>query len=366
MAFIFQEMNHMDLKDLGWKDFFQEQMDSLELEGVFPGRVARTGPGILGLLTEEGEIEARVSGRLKQKSVSSSELPGIGDWVLYKPLETGNMVFLVLERTSKISRKVPGKGLEEQLIAANVDLIFVVMGLDDDFNLRRLERYLTMISGSGASPAVLLNKSDLVNEDDKRVLEAEEICGEVPLIKISALGKKGLDAVEDLIQKGRTISLVGSSGAGKSTLINSLIGNQVQRTGEVREDDSKGRHVTTSRELFLLPGGGLIIDNPGMRELQLWGDTTSLESAFPEIAELSPNCRFRDCRHESEPGCAVRMALENRELDENRYHSYQKLRRELEVLSIKSDIGSEAMKKKKWKNIKKGIKGYYKFKKEGR
>ncbi len=187
-------VSDLDLNDLGWNEFFEKQVSSLGLEDVFPGRVARTGSGSVELLTENGEIEARISGRLKQRSSTGSELPGIGDWVLVKKMETGNVVFLVLNRSSKISRKVPGKGTREQLIAANVDMIFVVMGMDHDLNIRRLERYLTMISGSGALPVVILNKADLVEDQDPRFDEVKGICGDVPLLLISALEGKGLES----------------------------------------------------------------------------------------------------------------------------------------------------------------------------
>ncbi len=360
------EVFDLDLYELGWNDFFEEQVASLGLEGVFPGRVARTASGSVELFTEKGEIEARISGRLKQRSSTGSELPGIGDWVLVKTMDSGNVVFLVLNRSSKISRKVPGKGTREQLIAANIDMIFVVMGMDHDLNIRRLERYLTMISGSGALPVVILNKADLVEDQDPRFDEVKGICGDVPLLLISALEGKGLETVRDLLGKGRTISLVGSSGSGKSTLINALLDRQVQRTEEVRRNDSKGRHVTTSRELFIIPGGGLIIDNPGIREIQLWGETADLDAAFPDICELSLDCKFKDCRHISEPGCAVKEAMEKGTLNQERYGNYQKMRKELEVLSIRSDKSSEAVERDRWKPIMKGFKNYYKFKKEGR
>jgi ribosome biogenesis GTPase len=241
--------------------------------------------------------------------------------------------------------------------------MFIVMGLDDDYNPRRLERYLTMVSGSGAKPVVILNKADIAEDLEDKMYAIGKITGEVPVHSISALKGDGLDIIREYLGRGVTIALVGSSGVGKSTLINSLIGDSIQKTGAVREKDSKGRHVTTSRELMVIPGGGMIIDNPGIREIQLWGDETSIEMAFADIAELALSCRFKDCSHIKEPGCNVKKAIEKGTLDEKRYQNYIKMKKELRNLEIRSSKSSEAAEKEKWRPIMKGMKKYFKYKK---
>ncbi len=353
----------MELEDLGWNNDLQYELGSLGLEGVSPGRVFRVDAGHYGILTTNGEIHAKVSGRMRKESVSGSDLPGVGDWVIIKPMEMGNIIFKVMKRTSRISRKVPGKEMREQLVAANIDLIFIVMGMDLDYNPRRLERYLTMVAGSGAAPVVILNKMDLTDQNDARVNEVNGICDDIPVHAISALEGDGLGTIKGYLVKGKTIALVGSSGAGKSTLINSLIGKEVQRTEAVRENDNKGRHVTTSRELLLIPGGGMIIDNPGIREIQLWGDESSLNIAFKDIDDLSSECRFKDCQHLAEPGCAVKDALEDGTLARKRYDNYQKMKRELQHTASRVEKSSEAIEKEKWKPIMKGFRQYYRYKK---
>lgn len=354
----------MDPEEIGWNGFFQQEVDDLELApGSFTvGRVIWASSGRYRLLAVSGEMEAIASGRLR---LLSSSLPGVGDWVLVKEMETKNMIFHVLDRLSKISRKVPGKGSAEQLIAANIDLIFIVMGMDGDMNPRRLERYLVMVSGTGASPVVILNKSDVLEDPGRIPGEIADICMGVPVHLISAMNADGLDPVREYLTQGVTIAMVGSSGAGKSTLINALIGNELQITGEVREADSKGRHVTTSRELFLIPGGGMVIDNPGIREIQLFTDESSITEAFPDIEKFASGCRFKDCNHDSEPGCRVKDALQNGELSSSRYQNYMKMKKEVRYLMTRADSSSEAVEKKKWKPIMKGMKGYYKYKREG-
>lgn len=352
----------MDLKELGWNDFFQKQVDELDLEGIIVGRVFKMeSQEILGILTRDGEITARVPGKMKFKE---NDLPAIGDWVIIKPQELSNTIVKILGRKNHISRKVAGKEYKEQVVGANIDYIFIVMGLDKDYNINRLERYLFMVRSANSKPVIILNKTDLVKGDiEKRLGKVRTVAEDVPVHPISALNEEGLELIRQYLGEGITISLVGSSGAGKSTLINALLGEQKQETGEVRKGDSKGRHITPSRELFLIPGGGIIIDNPGIREIQLWGDIGSLDDVFSDIQELSRGCKFRDCSHILEPKCAVKRAVDEGTLSRQRYENYLKMRKELDFLEKKTKIGSEAAEKERWRGILKDTKKYMKYRK---
>ncbi|MGA1822622.1 MAG: ribosome small subunit-dependent GTPase A [Thermoplasmatota archaeon] len=354
----------LNLHDLGWNNHFQSQLEELSIDAIAPGRVFKIDGPIYRLYTEAGEISARVPGRMFRDAETGSELPGIGDWVLFKELDSANMIFKVLHRSSKVSRKVPGKEAREQLIAANIDIIFIVMGLDDDFNLRRMERYIAMVKVSGAVPVVILNKSDLNPLSEEIISNVRDEQNDVPVHLISALKGSGLDVISGYLGKGVTIALVGSSGAGKSTLINAILGEERLKTGSVREKDGKGRHVTTARELIVVPGGGLVVDNPGMREIQLWGDESSVSEAFPDIEELSASCRFKDCRHISEPGCSVKEAVDSGEISRERYDNYLKMMREIAHLRIRKDKSAEAAERARWRGIMKDVKYIQKYKKE--
>jgi ribosome biogenesis GTPase len=329
----------MNLEELGFTAEFEEHFRALNLDGCRPGRVAREDRKHYLVYTEVGELLADVTGKLRHGAASKGELPAVGDWVAVaaRVSEGRGTIHAVLPRTGCFVRKEAGVVTEEQVLAANVDTAFLVTGLDGNFNVRRIERYLTLAWESGASPVVVLNKADICADVAQRVSEVETATGGVPVLALSALTAEGLQALQPHLEPAKTVVFLGSSGVGKSTIINHLLGEERLRVQEVREDDSRGRHTTTNRELHLLPGGALVIDTPGMRELQLWGTEEGLERAFADIEELAQQCRFRDCGHAHEPGCAVRAAVADGRLDAKRLKSYEKLRRELEHLALRQD-----------------------------
>jgi ribosome biogenesis GTPase len=298
---------------------------------------------------EHGDISARVSGRFRHRADLRSDFPAVGDWVAMavRPGEGQATIQAVLPRKSCFRRKVATAKTDDQVVAANVDTVLLVSSLDREFNLRRIERYLTLAWESGAVPVVVLNKADLCADAKGRVAEAEGIAMGALVHAVSALRPETLGAVYDLIRPGTTVGLMGSSGVGKSTLINALVGRELIETGEVRQSDGRGRHITTHRELIPLPGGGMVIDTPGMREIQLWAEEGSLQDSFGDIEELAAGCRFSDCNHRAEPGCAVREALEDGRLEAGRFKSYQKLQRELRYLAARKEQRAR-FKEKTW------------------
>src|SRR3954452_14617700 len=322
----------MNLNDLGWDDFFAAAFAPYAELGLVPARVVAQ-KGLNQISTGEAEHYADLSGRLRHelKGPGSLGAPAVGDWVAIQPPagEGRARIHAILPRRSRFSRKSPGERTEEQVVAANVDVIFLVSGLDGDFNPRRIERYLTAAWDSGARPVVVLNKLDRCADPEGCLLETEAIALGVPVHRVSALTGENCEQLAAYLVPGRTVGFLGSSGVGKSTLINRLLGRDVQRTGEVREGDDRGRHTTTHRELFRAPGGGLLIDTPGLREIQLWEGDQGIESAFPEIEELGEQCRFGDCKHQGEPGCAVEAAAASGALTPERLESFRKLQREL-------------------------------------
>jgi ribosome biogenesis GTPase len=332
----------MLLEQLGWNDFFARQLPQ---EGV-AGRVAAANRERFLVWTAQGEIEVTVSGRHRH---ASSRWPSVGDWVVLR--KNAPVIDTVLAPKSELSRKRPGKGLREQVLAANMDVLFIVSGLDHDYNPRRIERYLVLAEESGARPVILLNKADLAEElqlDLNRITEeTEQLAPGAPVLTLSALTGSGLDTIPTLLTCGETAALIGSSGVGKSTILNRLLGEDRQRTTAVRANDQRGRHTTTRRELFVMPAGWLLMDLPGLRELQLWADPEQLDSSFDDIRRLAEGCRFRDCTHSSEPGCAVRAA----ELDSGRIANYHKLQRELAYLDRQNDPRAALEQKRKMKRI---------------
>ncbi|MGA2531459.1 MAG: ribosome small subunit-dependent GTPase A [Candidatus Aminicenantales bacterium] len=328
----------MNLMELGWNEYFSALFEPYRLEGLSPSRVVAQHRDRCATSGEMGDLLAEVSGRFRHQTTDASGYPTVGDWVALEPFASDRgIIHAVLERRSAFIRKAAGQTTEAQVVAANVDTVFIVTGLDGNFNIRRIERYLTAAWDSGASPVIVLNKSDLRDDLAEAVAEVEAIALGTPVTAVSARDGLNVDSLRRHVGPGKTAALIGSSGAGKSTLINRLLGRDRLPAGPVRESDSRGRHTTSRRELIALPDGALLIDTPGMRELQLWADEESLASAFGDVEEIAARCRFADCRHESEPGCAVREALAKGALDPGRLGSFLKQRCELERLALKQD-----------------------------
>ena len=330
----------MNLQDLGFDAGFAAALEPYD--NCIPGRISAQHRGEYDVLTQAGELRSRLAGRLRHEASSSAELPAVGDWVALRE----QTIQGVLPRRSAFQRKVNLGAAEAQVLAANVDSIFVVTGLDADFSARRLERYLTLAWESGAAPAVVLTKADLCEDPGAALLEAEQIAVGVPVHLVSNLTGEGHDELAPYLQPAKTIALLGSSGVGKSSLANRLLGEEAQAVKELAEDGT-GRHTTTARELFRLPGGALLVDTPGLREVQLWDADEGLEQAFADVDEVAGGCRFNDCAHMREPGCAVQQAIDEGRLPRERLESYRALQRELERLARKQDarLRSDARKK---------------------
>lgn len=341
----------MHINDLGWTPFFQRQFGQIQHPQLVPARVVRQDRTRYLIHDATDVMPAVLPGTLRHSA--QAERPVVGDWVAVERLPQENQVVIraLLERNTAFSRKQAGTNTQQQVVAANIDWLFIVSGLDGDFNLRRIERYVTQAWDSGAMPIILLNKTDLCDDVEGRILAVETVAMGVAVHAISAEQSMGLETLSPYVQPGQTVAFIGSSGVGKSTLVNALMGRLTAKTSAVREDDSRGRHTTTHRELHVLPSGGLLIDTPGMRELQLWTDETSLQSAFADIEDLAQQCRFRDCTHMTEPECAVRAALASGELDEGRYHSYRKQQKELAYLALRQNESATFEKRKKDKAL---------------
>jgi len=354
------DIEAIPLERFGWSPVFAERFLPFVAEGLQAGRVARDHQHIYRVYTSRGEVLARVAGRLRHQAAGNAEYPAVGDWVALKPVdrERRAVIQAIVPRTTCVTRKVAGDTTAAQVVAANIDTIFLTQGLDGDYNLRRLERYLMLAHESGASPVVVLNKSDLCDDLAARVIEVQQVAPGVPVHVTSATRQEGFEAIAEYLQPGRTVALLGSSGVGKSTLINRLLGADLLPTREVRAADSRGRHTTTNRELILLPSGALVVDTPGLRELQLWEVAGSIEGAFPEIEALAAGCHFRDCRHDTEPRCAVRTAASDGRLAPGRLENYLKLRRESDYLAERQDQAAQAARKQRWRIIHKAARNF--------
>ena len=330
----------MRLSELGWDDAFARHFAEHQARpDLQPARVAIEFNHNYRVYVDDGELDATAAGRLKHRAPSRAALPAVGDWVAVRRRrdEDRGAIVAVLPRRSWFSRKMAGQVTNEQVVAANVDVIFIVMGLDADFSVRRLERYLLLARESGAMPVVILTKPDLARDLTAQVAEVRAAAGDLAVHVVSPKYNEGIGHVAAYLTTARTGALLGSSGVGKSTIINRLVGEDVRKTREVRESDSRGRHTTMHRELVKLPSGGLIIDTPGMRELQLWDVTEAVRETFDDIEALGLHCHFTDCRHRDEPRCAVKAAVGEGRLAAERLESYLKLQEELSFLAKQQD-----------------------------
>jgi ribosome biogenesis GTPase len=342
----------MQLELAGWDSSWAEAFASHKDTGLLPGRIFTHNRHIYSIYTEVGELTAEIAGALLYRA-EESDLPVVGDWVAFRQHSPNDPAIIheVLARRTKFSRKAAGRAFTEQVIAANIDTLFIVCGLDHDYNLRRIERYLAGASGSGASIVIVLTKADLASDVQQQQMEVSSIAPGIPILPINALSAESVSALLRYLNSGRTAALIGSSGAGKSTIVNQLLGHHLQITQPTRESDGRGRHTTAQRELFILPSGGLILDNPGIRELQLWTDTAPVEGAFPEIEALVASCKFRDCSHQTDQGCAIQQSLASGALHQDRWRSYLKLQRELRHVALEFDDNARREAKQRIKKL---------------
>jgi len=347
------------LRIWGWSPAWEASTQKSIEPGHVVGRVIAVFREQCLVRLPDGVRTGEVTGRFRHQALTAAAYPAVGDWVLAQ--EAGPELALIhglLPRQNVLSRKEAGPLVQEQVLAANVDVVFVMTAFDEDFNVRRIERYAVMARQAGMEPVVLINKSDLAEADDARPAEARDV-NPGAVHRVSARTGEGLDVVRFYLPAGKTAVFLGSSGVGKSTLLNALLGDEIQRTNPIRVSDGRGRHTTTARQMFMLPEGGLVIDTPGLREIQLWADDSALAEAFSEIAGLARFCRYGDCTHGPESGCAVKEAVENGTLPADRYAGYLKLRKELSYLRRKQDPAEQADHKRRWKNIRRAARALY-------
>lgn len=340
------------IEEFGWSEQLRRQFAPFAARGLQPARVTVQQRGLFTLAALDGELHGRIAGRLAHDA-APGELPVAGDWVAIaaRPAEGAATIHAVLPRRTAFVRRAADTTQGAQVVAANVDIALLVAALSGDFNLRRLERYLAAARESGAQPVVLLTKADLVDDVESALAAARSVAGDAPALAVSAQTGEGMEALTAWLAPGLTCALLGSSGAGKSTLVNALAGRELMATGAVREDDARGRHTTTYRELVRLPCGALALDTPGMRELGLLDAEGGVASTFEDIEALATRCRFRDCRHGDEPGCAVRAALETGELDPGRWRGFDKLRREIAHFERREDPLAREAERRRWMAI---------------
>jgi ribosome biogenesis GTPase len=355
------------LTRLGWNRRLDEAFAPHAAAGLLPGRVALEHTHIYRVLTDSGELLARVAGRLRHQASNRADFPSVGDWVAVEPAPQGGdaRIVALLPRRSRFSRRAAGDPTEEQVVAANIDTVFLVAGLDGDFNPRRIERYLLVAWESGAAPVIVLNKADVADDPDAMAERVRAVAGGAPVHAISCRAPGDVDVLRQYLGVGQTGALLGSSGVGKSTIVNRIIGHDLLRTQDVRESDSRGRHTSAARQLVLLPGAGVLIDTPGMREIQLWETGEALAGAFADLEALAGGCRFRDCRHRQEPGCAVRAAVEGGAMSAGRLESYHKLQDEQAYHARQADQRAQIDEKRRWKSLTKAANKRIKEKEDG-
>jgi ribosome biogenesis GTPase / thiamine phosphate phosphatase len=354
----FAEDTALNLEDFGWDFFFEKHCANYQNGNLVPARVSFQGRGLYRLISEDGELWAEIGGALRHDSLESGDLPVCGDWVLAdNPLGSDRTVirFLLPRRTS-FSRKQAGTAVEQQVVAANIDTVCLVSGLDSDFNPRRIERYLAIAYESGARPVIVLNKADICLHISDRIADGMSVAPGIPVLAVSATAGSGIEDILNYVGRGQTIAFLGSSGVGKSSIVNRLLGRPAQEVQETDVYTGRGIHTTSARQLFLLPSGGLIMDTPGMREIQVWSVDAGLDTAFEDINTLAEGCRFRDCSHQSEPGCRVQAAVLHGELDARRLANYVKIRKEASYIELKRAHSANWVEKERWKKVAKAVK----------
>jgi len=342
----------LNLKELGFNHHFEEKFKQIKKESNWqPGRIAAEYKGMYKILSKKGKYLGEISGKMR----FNEEYPAVGDWVVFAEMDAERaIIYSLLTRQNKFSRTAAGKTGKEQLIAANIDLIFIVTSFNNDFNIKRLERYLTLVNSSGAEAIIVVNKIDLAENVKEKLKELDRFKNKNKIITVSALTGNNMEKIRDKINQNKTAAFLGSSGVGKSTIINYLLKNNVQEVRSIREDDSRGRHTTTNREMFILKDRGILIDTPGMREIQLLEDESGLKETFSVIEKLALHCKFSDCQHQSEPGCAVKSALAEGEIEKSQLDNYFKLQREIKYRQIKQEKSVGAMEKYKIDQMLKG------------